>query len=285
MLIRQSVPWLVASVFAAATLSGCHGLDRPVSVLVRDAETKAPVVGAAVSVSDTTVHPPHGTVAHTGDSGVAHLKVNPAAEFGYAVQASAPGYLPADKSLSAVDVRAISSNPFSSHAQDSPTLVMEVFSGPRPTIDLTVPTGYRGIVRVELRTREDVIYPPGQRAFQYEVPASGVVECVGPPVLLHGLSPDIRAKYADGKPLKREADAKEDEVALRWVSGGNEPIFVVGTHAAWDDIRKTLEKDDGRAARGKGSGTGGGGRGGGRHGGGGRGGGGGGMGGGAMGGR
>jgi hypothetical protein len=103
-------------------------------------------------------------------------------------------------------------------------------------------------------------------------------------VLLHGLSPDVRAKYADGTVLKR--DAKDDEVALRWVSGGNDPVFVIGTQPEWDEIRKTMVKEDRPAPQGRGAG-GGGGHGGGRHGGGGgRGGGmGGGGGGGGMGGR
>ncbi len=261
MQLCRAVSWLVA----IATLAGCHGLDRPVSVMVRDAETKAPVVGASVSVSDTTAHPPHGTVVHTGDGGVAHLKVNPAAEFGFAVEATAPGYLPTDKNLSISDVRAIPSSPFASHDHDSPTLVLEVFAGPRPTIDLIVPTGYHGILRVELRTQENVTYPPGQRSFQYDVPANGVVQVVGSPVLLHGLTPDFRAKYADGTPLIR--DANDSEVGLRWVSGGNDPVFVVGTRSEWNDIRKSLEKDEPRASHGGGgSGRG---MGGGRHGGGG----------------
>ena len=272
MLIRQSVPWLVASIVAAATLPGCHTLDRPVTVLIRDAETKAPVAGAAVTASDATAHPPHGTTAHAGDDGIAHLKVSPSAEFGYGVQATAPGYLPTDKSLSAADIRAIPTG-FSSHIESSPTLVLELFSGPRPTIELVVPKDFKGGVRIAIRTEESTKYTPGMRAFKFAVPATGVVDCVGPPVLLQGLSPEISAKYVDGTPLKRESEAKDDEIAFRWVAGGNNPVFVVGTQAEWDDIRKAMEVPDSRAMPGKGRGTGGGGRGGGRHGGGGGGGG------------
>jgi hypothetical protein len=264
--IRRTVRCGIALALAAVALPGCHSFSRPVSILVRDAETKAPVPGAQVSISDTIAHPPRVTVRHTGDGGIAHVKVTPFAEFAYAVEATAPGYLPSQKDLPVEDVRKISASPFTSHDLDSPTLVVDVFQGPRPTIELTVPTGYRGLLRVELRTDENVSYTPGQRLFRYDVPSTGVVQIVGPPVLLHGLTPDIRVKYPDGTELSREA--KDSDVGLRWVSGGNSPVFVIGTKSEGDEARKALEKDEPRGHGGRGSGT----RGGGGHHGGGRGG-------------
>jgi hypothetical protein len=266
--IRRAVPCLAASIAAAMVLSGCHGFDRPISVLVRDAETKAPIPDAEVYVSDPGAHPPHALMKLTGEDGIVRMRVSPSAEFSLNVEATAKGYLPVEKDLPIEVVRALPSNPFVSAATGAPTIVLDVFSGPRPVVDLIVPTGYRGTLRVEVRARDDVTFPPGQRSFGYEVPPSGVIQVVGPPVLLHGLGPDIRAQYADGTKLLR--DVKDWEVGLRWVmADGKDQVFVIGTRLEWTDIRKAMEKGDwsphsGSSGSGSHQGGGRGGRGGGR---------------------
>ncbi len=262
--IGRSVPCVVASVFVSMALSGCHTFDRPVSVLVQDAETKVPVPNAQVRLTDQTAHPPHGLIGHTGEDGTARVRLASLPELALAVEATAPGYLSEEKDLPVESLRAISTNPFASFDHNTPTLVIQVFAGPRPTIDLVVPNGYRGVLRAEIKTRDDLPFPPGQRLFAYEVPPTGVVQIVGPPVLLHGLSPDIRAAYVDGTPLKR--DAKDQDIGLRWVrADGNDQVFVVGTWLEWNDVKKEMEKEDSQKPKGGGGGhhggSGGGGRG------------------------
>ena len=244
MRFRNLVACLTWSILVFLALPGCHALyrDRPVSVLVRDAETKAPIPGAEVQIASASGHLPKVTAATTAGDGVARLKVNPTAEIAYTVLVDAAGYLSDEQDVSVEALRGITP---AGGDSPTPTLVVEVFAGPRPTVELVVPTGYRGVLRAQVHGREDAPYPPGQRTFSYAVPANGAVEVVGPPVFLHGLAPDIRARYADGTPLSR--DAKDNEVGLRWVNReGDEHIFVVGTRAEWDDLRKSLEKNEPR---------------------------------------
>jgi hypothetical protein len=187
------------------------------------------------------------------------MHLRPTAEFAFSFDASAEGYLPAEKYVSTAIIQSLPASYFGSHTVDKPTVVLEIFAGPRPTVELTVPNGYRGLLRVEVQTDENITYPPRQRLFRYVVPDSGVVQVVGPPVLLQGLSPIIQAHYADGTPLKREQQLTNDQVGLRWVRDeGNTQLFVVGTWMEWHDKSKEMQNEDYRdRPNGKGGGQGG----------------------------
>jgi hypothetical protein len=149
--------------------------------------------------------------------------------------------------------------------------VVQVYAGPRPVVELTVPTGYRGVVTVAARVRDDAPFPPGQRAFNFTVPESGVVSFDAPPVFGHGAGPEFTARFADGSSLSKQP--RDDEVGFRWLGrSGDTHTFVVGTRADYEDAEKSARgngpgsrssgsKSDGGAQQGRGRGRrGGGGR-------------------------
>ena len=214
---RCSLPYLLTpTLLAIPALPGCHALEggRPVAILVRDAETKAPIAGADIQVASVSGHLPKIVGSTTGADGIAHVKVDPAATIGYGVEVTARGYLTEEEDLSVDALAATVPVGLARFSGNNPApAIVEMFAGPRPTIELIVPNGYLGVLRAQIRARDDAPFPLGQRTFTFTVPASGLVEAVGPPVFHHGLVPDIRAKYADGSPLPR--DAKDDAVSLR----------------------------------------------------------------------
>jgi hypothetical protein len=68
-------------------LGGCQTLEgsRPVAVLVRDAESKAPLAGANVCISyslSRAIFPPAASSATTPADGAAHLTAAPLEELG-----------------------------------------------------------------------------------------------------------------------------------------------------------------------------------------------------------
>ncbi len=226
-------------VLLLATAVGCHILPHEsVPVLVRDAETHSPIPGAQVRLSTALTQPSRDSSATTGADGVARLRPAPAGDAATVAQE-----LPADRGPAGI--------------------VMELYAGPRPTVDLVVPTGFRGLVKAEVRVRDDAPVPADRRSFCYPVPPSGEVEVIGPPVLRHLLPPDFTARYADGPPLAREA--KDSEVGFRWVrTTGSTEYFIVGTQADCDEFRKSFEQEGpgaGRSTSGEGKGKGRGGRG------------------------
>lgn len=147
------------------------------------------------------------------------------------METTAPGYLLDQKSLSGDLVAIPTHEPFGLFGAKEPppvSLVAELYAEPGPTIELVLPSGYKGLVRVEVRPRDDVPCPPGQRRFRYDVSPSGEVVATGP-ALLRRL-PNFVASYADGAPLS--VKAKDDEVGWRWLkSDGVRETFVVGTLA------------------------------------------------------
>jgi len=239
---------LFLPVLLAALASGCQALRtyRPVTVLARDAETQKLIPGAEVRIFYPLTPPqlaPANSIGTTGDDGTARLRAAPTEE-GFSMETTAPGYLLDQKSL-AGDVVAIPPNEpfqlFGRKEQPPVSLVAELYAEPGPTIELVLPSGYRGLVKVEVRPRDDVPCPPGQRRFRYEVPPSGDVEATGP-ALLRRL-PNFVASYADGAPLS--AKAKDDEVGLRWLSSdGVRETLVVGTLAEFYSYRRASVKED-----------------------------------------
>ncbi len=128
-----------------------------------------------------------------------------------------------------------------------------MYAAPAPSVELVVPVGYRGLVHVETRIRDDLPFPPGQRCFRYDVPASGVIQVVGP--ALFRRVPAIRATYADGTPLS--SDAKDLDIGFRWVKSENDgELYLVGTSIECDAFRRAPtgagRPSDGGQAQGRG---------------------------------
>ena len=244
---------LILCVLSLGAGPGCHTLyqDRTVAVVVRDAETNAVIRDAEVRVSDPADHQARVVAGTPAEDGATRLRVNPSAEVALSVEVSATGYFAEEKDLPVETLREAPPRGFFGGTDGTPMLVVvEMYAYPRPTVELVVPAGYRGVIKAEVRASKGGGPAPGERAFSYTVPPNGVVQLPGGGIMRYALPSDFRARYADGTPLK--PDAKDDEVGLRWVkSESGEAVFVVGTKSEWDGVRKSMEKD---APRGKPSG-------------------------------
>lgn len=277
------VPWAGLLAGTGCQLTQPH---TPVTVRVIDAETKAPVAGATVKVSDVLTQsagPPQDSTGVSGPDGVARLRLAPEVNGDIAVEVSADGRMTEIREVPVGDVPPFdSTRPFQSRGRPPIDVVVEVYADPRPTAELVLPYLFHGPIKLEVKA-DDSVNEPGRRAFGVVVPDSGAATLTGSGVLRHLMPADVTAKTADGAPVGR--NVKEWEVGLRWVrSVGTTQHFFVGTQRECDDYRKSLEADPATHSGGekKGGRRGGGGGGGRRGGGGGRGGMGGGMGGGGM---
>jgi hypothetical protein len=232
---------LIYGVFLLTLAAGCQVIrsNRPVSVLAVDAETKKPIAEADIHISYPLTPPyraPVESSGKTGEDGKALLRAAPTQE-GLAIEATAPGYLYEQKSLGADAVPASKSFfPFGAPEPQVAPLAIELYAQPGPTIELALPPGYRGLVRVEVEPRDDIPCPPGLRRFRYEVPSSGVVQVIGPALLRR--TPAIVAGYANGASLNPQA--QDGELGFLWVkSDGACEVYVVGTPIERNSLRRS----------------------------------------------
>jgi uncharacterized membrane protein YgcG len=266
---------------------GCLSLpgDRPLPVQVIDAETRQPIRAASVQIVYAFAPSPWAARGSTGtsvDDGIARLRVSASDDPAVTLEVSAMGYMSEERPLPAATIKALEApHLFENTDHRSAAVVVELYSDPRPTVELVLPPGYRGRVRAEVHVQDDMPLTPHQRNFVYEVAPTGAVEVVGPPILHRVFAPDFHLRYADASPLTQ--NARESEVGYWWLkSEGDVQVFLVGTKSDYDAAVRSGEATPVGTQR-SGGGKGGGGRrggGGGRRGGGGGGGMGGGMGGG-----
>jgi uncharacterized membrane protein YgcG len=219
---------------------------RPVVVQARDADTKKPIPGAEIRLSYPLADPsvaPWQSVGTTGSDGTTQLRVAPYGDVGVLLDANALGYMTDQKNYSIDAVKAIKSPWFFESAGQRPvSFVVELYAEPFPGVELVLPNGYRGTVKVAVKIQDDAPYKPGQRLFSYEVPASGILQLTGPPLLRRVYSPDFHARYADGTILNRQA--KDDEMGFFSLkSEGGFDYFLVGTKAEYDAFRHAEEKE------------------------------------------
>ncbi|MBN9118770.1 MAG: hypothetical protein J0I06_06360 [Planctomycetes bacterium] len=224
-------------------VTGCHTFQpsTPLTVHVRDAETQAPVPGATVRLWRFGPHAEEReTGLTTGADGNATTRLAPPDEGGVMVEVTAPNHLTAQTTLPRDVVDALASAK-AFHPYTGPPLVatVDVFSGPRPTVELVVPNGFRGLIKAEVRVQADRPWPAGQRTFSYTVPPDGVVRADGPAVFGLSAGPEIVAKFADGTPLATEA--KPEDVAFRWLRrDGTTVFYAVGTLAEANAARAAM---------------------------------------------
>jgi uncharacterized membrane protein YgcG len=260
---------LICPVLLVALTSGCQNLHayRPVVVQARDAETKQPISGAEVLVAYPLVESfpaPEQSTGTTGNDGVTRVRAAPYGNVGIQVTVAAKGYLSEEKDVSVAVLQAIQPAGWFEAVERRPVnFVVELYAGPQPTVELVVPTGYRGLVKVDLQARDDVACPPGQRLFSYEVPPSGILSSAGPVLLRRVFGANFTARYADGTPFPRQA--ADGALGLWWLrTEGNTQCFVVGTRDEYNAFHSTSGDD--AAANHSPGGKGGGGKRGGRHG-------------------
>lgn len=265
---RRLILFLVGLGFLLGASPGCLTTPRsppvPVPVLVVDAETRAPVAGAAVRLWCPDPRAPglgKDASGTTGPDGIARVQSAAKEDVGVVLGVTAAGYLAEQK-----DFRG---NGTAHDGTPPGVMQVELFAGPRPTVEFVVPNGFRGVIKAEVRV-EDPPAQPGRRAFSFPVGSDGTVQVVGSRVLGLGPGPDYRARYADGAPLTLNPEGLV--IGFRWLGyRGDTQFFVVGTHADWNEAHREFVKDDppsrGTAAAGQGRAGGGGrgGRGGGGH--------------------
>lgn len=237
-------------VFLLALAAGCQVLYRyrPAPVLVRDAETKKPIANADVHLSyplsrDSLA--PFDSAEQTGADGIARLRAAPYGDFGVRIEASAAGYLTDQADVSSESIQRLEPPHFFEETQQrKPAFVVEMYAEPRFSVELIVPTGYRGPIKVEIEPQEDAAVPPGQRCFRYEV-VDGFVRIKAPALVLRRVYPsDYRACYADGTRLTAEMMTLQN-VGFRWLRGRDkEQIFVAGTLPEYDMQRRYASDEE-----------------------------------------
>lgn len=227
----------------AASGAGCHTIQpsTPLTIHVRDAETQKPIPDATVRVIRFGKHSSDRDVVFTSEAdGTAHTRLPQLDAAGVMVEIEAPGYLSKQTTLPRDIADALmEAKPFHPYKGPALAVSVDVFAGPRPTAELVLPTGYRGLVKAEIRVNPDQQWTAGQRAYSYAIAPNSViqvggaqkivVQIDGPPVFGQGVGPDIVAKYADGRQLPKEA--KGEDIGFRWIRrDGNDVYFVVGNN-------------------------------------------------------
>ena len=206
-----------------------------------DLETNKPIAGADVHVSyplsSQSPLAPSECSATTGSNGIARLSAKPYGDEGIRVDVSAPGYLSDGKALTVEFVKAVEkAHLFEAVEQRPVNVVVALYAGPSPSVELVLPINYRGIVKAEILARDDIPCPPGQRSFSASVPASGIVQVTGPSLLRRVGEADIRARFVDGTPLRISADEKDVGLWLMNAEGMSRYSFYVGTAREHDDF-------------------------------------------------
>jgi hypothetical protein len=237
--LRLLVPLVLLS-----ELAGCQSLrgTRPVTVLVRDAETKAPISQANVRISYPLSHAlctPANSAGTTAGDGTARLTASPVEDALIVLEAGAPGYLFEWKELPPSAVEAIERvHFFEDIGSRPPSFVVELYAEPRPSIELVVPVGYKGVIKAELLAQGDGVPADGQRKFAMNIDAAGAASLTGPSILRHIESSDFVGRFADGTPLPRNPPSPA--VGLWWWKRDDHcECFFVGTDAEFTALRKT----------------------------------------------
>lgn len=234
----------LALLFALAP--GCQFLHsyRPVTVLVRDAETKKPIADAEVHLSYPLTRDslaPCNSSAKTGQDGLARLRAAPYGSFGLLMETNAPNHQSESEDVSAGAIQELSPAHLFEDVNRRPAdFVVEMYAEPCFSVELIVPADYRGLIKTTTQIDENAPCPQGLRCFRYEVsPRSDVIAVNGPAILRRVSPSDYKARYAGGEPLSNKMDLVT--VGFRWLKrDGNENYFVVGTQNEYDQFRRRL---------------------------------------------
>ena len=187
---------VLAAAALLATLPGCAMLpsDRPVTVLVRDAETQKPIVAAEVTIACPLTKSFTGSSiarATTEAEGLARLRAAPFSDSVTMMQVAAPGYLEETKELALESIAAIDPPGwFEPLDRRPPNFTVDLYAAPRPQVELTLPVGFRGPIRVRTEIEIAETASIRQRRFSYPVSASGDAVVVGPALLRQLLASD-----------------------------------------------------------------------------------------------
>lgn len=250
---RRLARRLLYLIHLCSFIPGCQVFvnNPPLTVLVRDAETKKPIPSAEVYLCQRLKEDeiaPCRSRELTQPNGIARLRTEPAGQYGLQVQTVAQGYLP-DKVI--VPAVALQKKPSPSSApgnENRPAdVIVEVFAEPNFSVELILPAGYRGVVKAEVQIQDNLACQAGQRCFRYAVSPSGDVLVKGPPLLQRVPASAYRARYADGPLLGSTMDAQQ--IGFRLMrSAGSRQYFVVGTQMDYEALHRRLAPEEVQAA-------------------------------------
>lgn len=267
---RRLARCLMYLVLLLALTPGCQAMYhyRPLAVQTVDAETRKPIPGAEVLVSYPVTpasQAPRNSSGTTGNDGIAQVQAAPCGNDILLVTATASGYISEDKDLSAATVQAIKP------AEKGPArCVVELYAAPRPNVELVLPNGYRGMLKVGIEFKEDAPHAPGQRDFSYVVAPEGT-KIIAPPLLRHLRPEAFNARYANGKVLSGTfTDSRGDPLSkyemdtalgFWWLKRDDHfEYYLVGTVAEYNTISRSPEMGGIGGSQPKGGGHGRGGR-------------------------
>jgi hypothetical protein len=223
--------WLMAAALASGGCRCWHSY-RPVTILVRDAETREPIPDAKVRLGYYLLLAPFApkrTAGTTGPDGTVELVAAPY-EGRAVLFASADGYF--SEGMLRLDDDVIRACDPGRHNHHIP-VVVEMFAEPAATVELVVPAGYRGLVRVEVQE----IPPPTVRlrTVCVPVPASGMTLIKGPRLLRRAECVDFSVRCADGTLL--ESPPPDPAAVGFWRLDADDDVrfFLVGTQKDHDD--------------------------------------------------
>ena len=202
---------ILAALFLTAAGCGWNVNYDRVNVRVIDGDTGRPVSHASVSA-------PRGSWGATGDrdtadaDGRATLRV--ARHVGRGVEADPAGY------LSSVNYRG-----------GVGEVTILVYRPPRPLAGITIPAGYRGILRIGTRDGGPAAMPQppdpgppwlgGKREFYTKADVSGLTDVAPPPRLtpFQGLAEPWIARFDDGTPLRYENPIARSGTSGQYLNG------------------------------------------------------------------
>jgi uncharacterized membrane protein YgcG len=255
-------------------LVGCSTYrSRSVGVTVRDAETHEPIPNAVVQLS----HHHLGSDAvteKTGSDGIARVSFTPSSEESTMIEASESGHTSEFQVVGDSEIIAISPpSLFGSQSMQSSNFVLDLYAAPAFGVELVVPQGFHGLLKVQLNFSDQQPVPRGQRVFSFEAAADGQVKGNAPAILRRVPASSYTIRYTDGTPIGDKMDATT--VGVRWLKNvAGSDMFIVGTEADYEQSRKDAgissdsppdsnnKKQGGRGGRGGGGRRGGGGGGG-----------------------
>lgn len=246
---------LVCPIFLFA-VSGCQVLHlyRPVTVQVRDAETKQPIADAAVRLTYPLTRDslaPSNSSAKTGADGVVRLRAAPYGPIGVLMETSAQGYQPESLEIAQATLRELPPELLvQDTGQRQPDFTVELYAEPRFTAEFILPPGYRGLIRTQIQIDNKVAAVPGERCFRFLVPREGALVVKGPPALKRVAAAEFRARYEGGALLPGKMDLLT--VGFHWLKHeGSFDYFVVGTKSEFDRARRGLVPNEAGAQIGK----------------------------------
>ena len=229
-------------------LAGCgvFRTHRPVTIQVIDGETRQPLSDAKLSVYypnmlDFTA--PLPTSGVTDEQGLVTLRIGDYHSIELRGEL-ADHYQLSPHRISRESVVGLPRKPM---RQISHTV--ELWKLPAPKIEVIVPDGYRGPVKVVYETAPPETYEPGRREFTFRSDRSGRVTVVGP-AYLDGFLSVVSARYESGAVIPLPSANRPEEVAFRWVHGNSLPVgrpsdlFIVGTEAEdkalWRQVHRQI---------------------------------------------